>query len=187
MAIATATILQQQALWPQGDIRDPLGVWGADWVVPGDATVEDIVVTINTPLGTASAYMYTLLDANIIQTAGTPTTNVLMLQWRTGWPDLDAAAGIQPYVANRVATFRGSTNFQDSPLSGINALDNWVPSNWRYILSFDPRLGFQSSRTIATIKLDNIGVGTDFAGQLYGYFWDRSVFNAPGGPRHPGF
>ncbi len=186
MSITTAVILQQAAQWPQGDIRDPIGVWGAKWIVLGDASGDEIEVTINTPLGAAAAFVYTLYDVNIEHSAGALVSNALMMQWFTGWPDVEAAAGVEAAHTNVVGVIQGDAGLGSAPIGAINANGPLWRSEQRFLLSFDPRFGHQSSRTLAIIKLVNIGVGTNYTGFLYGYYWDRSVMNAPGGPRHPG-
>ncbi|KKL17299.1 hypothetical protein LCGC14_2486920, partial [marine sediment metagenome] len=57
--------------------------------------------------------------------------------------------------------------------------------NDRFILIFDPR---QGAGVLNMIELEmGVNVNTDtYAFEAYGYYWDRSVLNAPGGPRHPG-
>ncbi|MGR3295936.1 MAG: hypothetical protein ACUZ8A_06880, partial [Candidatus Bathyanammoxibius sp.] len=62
----------------------------------------------------------------------------------------------------------------------INSID-------RFLLLYDPRQPASLGNT--NILELQLAVNTDLATysfEAYGYYWDRSVMQTPGGPRHPG-
>jgi hypothetical protein len=76
-----------------------------------------------------------------------------------------------------------SNNNFTAPTGGVAG--QLVLPNDRFLLLFDPRPG-AGDLVIAEIKYsDNVDAMTTIM-ELYGYYWDRSVLQAPGGPRHPG-
>jgi len=182
MAIALLTEVVQSALWPQGDIRDPLGVWGFRQGITGDATGGGLKVSAFVPQDRAQAYLYTCYSAIFVQLTGVNTTMELKSRLLTNWPDIDSVAGIQGY-ATWLSVISDADDDYTAPRLGpsrpmINPLD-------RFILLFDPR---QRADDMNILELE-AGINTNaatYSAEGYGYFWDRSVLNAPGGPRHPG-
>jgi len=173
------------ALWPQGDERDPLGVWGSRVSVTADATGNEIKGNIQVSPGAAAAYVYTLYDFNLTQRSGTLNTNPTMLRMLATWPNMGVTAGVQGYSTARFGVFRGSASFDTAPVAGEVATDELLPRNSRFILLFDPRPG-PGILDLLEIKLVNQTDLDIYDIECYGYYWDRSVLNAPGGPRHPG-
>jgi len=183
MSQALEVNLIQTALWQQGDIRDPLGVWGARALATGNVTLGEIKVGITVPAALRAAYIYTCyaLNASVLASVGSTQMSAAS-RLLTNWPDVDPTAGVQGFATSRFASLfidasftapRGSTN---PPL---------VTPNDRFLLLFDPRPG-TDDLTIAEIKISPVVEDDTYAFEAYGYFWDRSVLNAPGGPRHPG-
>lgn len=173
------------ALWPQGDIRDPLGVWGARSSVTGDATGGEIKGNVNVTESERAAYIYTVYDIAINQRSGTLNANPSMVRMLTGWPNIDLLAGVQAYSSGRFGIFRGSGTFNTPPIAGIIATEELLPANSRFILMFDPR-PLASALPLIELKWVNQTDGDIYDIECWGYYWDRSVLQAPGGPRHPG-
>ncbi len=182
MAQTGSVAVQPSALWPQGDIRDPLGVWGFRLGFVGDASGGSIKMTATEATDRKAAYVYTCyaltiagLTGNLIDTSG----KVRLL---TNWPNVDPLAGVQAFSTLQRFLMNFSTNFT----APILAPDTYVvEANERFLLLFDPR----PSGPLADIVEMEIAANVDLATysfEGYGYFWDRSVLNAPGGPRHPG-
>jgi len=181
MAITGAIDLIASALWPQGDVRDPLGIWGARGSITGDASAGSIKVTIQVPAGLAAAYIYTAYQATITLTTGT-SGNPAKIRLLTNWPDVDTTQGVQGFGSVKVISMATSADFT-APTSGplaplVSPLD-------RFLLLFDPR------PSAGVLELMELEIGENvlndvYAFEAYGYFWDRSVLQAPGGLRHPG-
>lgn len=183
MTIITSVDIITNALWPQGDARDPLGVWGARLGVTGDATGSSILVRVNVPAAISGRFVFTLYDFVIAQLTGTITATSGKIRLLTNWPNIDPIPQVQGFGSFRVFAFSGSSNFQ-APIAGI-ANEQPYSSPQRFLLLFDPR----SSVGAITIAELELAVNTDLATysfEAYGYYWDRGVLNAPGGPRHPG-
>jgi len=171
-------------LWPQEDIRDPLGVWGARLQVTGTSGAGEIKVGITVPQAERAAYVYTCYSVNVspLATAG-QTTLQAGVRLLTNWPNVDPAVGVQGYGSNLlipVGIQAGGTAPVGGPTAPlINASD-------RFVLLFDPRPQPTGDLTIVELKV-SIQVENDtYTFEAYGYYWDRSILEAPGGPRHPG-
>lgn len=187
MAIAAEITILQAQLWPQGDARDPLGVWGCRLAVTGDATGGGTKVGMTVPANRAGAYMYTAYSVTVAQISGTLYNDAVKCRLLTNWPDVDALAGIQGFATaiNRQGGFggiAGSANYTPP----IAAMDRpLLLPNDRFILLYDPRARSTDLTIVEVEVADNLDLAVlSFEG--YGYFWDRSVFLTPGGPRHPG-
>jgi len=182
MAITTSVDVVTNQMWPQGDIRDPLGVWGARVGVTGDASGGGIKVAIAVPALLSGAYVYTCYSVTMAQLTGTFSNNDIKARLLSNWPDVDPLAGVQGYATLRFGATLGGGAGNTAPIAGPSAA-LLKPAD-RFILLFDPRQG--PSFTIVELEwADNFNTGT-YSFEAYGYFWDRSVLNAPGGLRHPG-
>jgi len=183
MAIASFITVEQTALWPQGDIRDPLGTWGFRASVAGDASGEGVKVTAQVPEGQKASYVYTCYAAfcvpisQVVTAGGSSKCRLL-----TNWPNVDLTAGVQAYSHLRESQVNMNTNLS-TPQGGPGT--DLVGPNQRFILLFDPR-PTGSAMDIVELEFAANLMGDTYAFEGYGYFWDRSVLNAPGGPRHPG-
>jgi len=183
MAIVTSVDVVESALWPQGDIRDPLGVWGARLGVTGDASGGAISVEFRVALQNTGAFVYTCYSVNIaVLTQATPTNQSGRIRLLTSWPNVDPIAGVQAYGSTKLC--RIESNMTTAPLGGFTDVDPLSPSD-RFLLLFDPRAG-PGPTTILELSLENNDLNDTYSFEGYGYYWDRSVLNAPGGPRHPG-
>lgn len=184
MAIETQGTVIASALWPQGDIRDPLGVWGVRQAVTGDASGGSIKIQFRVPAGLGAAYLYTVYSVNIaILTGVAPGSINSKLRILTNWPNVDTLAGVQGYSSALTFSVNTSANFT-APIGTIANQIVISPTD-RFLLCFDPRPG---AGNLDIVEIE-IGTNTNLATHSfegYGYFWDRSVLNAPGGPRHPG-
>lgn len=183
MAVSLTLEVLPTALFPQGDARDPLGVWGFRQGMTGDATGGSIKVAAFVAAALVGAYVYTCYSLSVVQTTGTPTAAVVKSRLLTTWPNVDPDAGVAGYAAMSVITFGGAATFTaplasvvDAPL--LNPLD-------RFILMFDPR-SRGGSQGLVELELSVNTDAATYSFEGYGYFWDRSVMNTPGGPRHPG-
>lgn len=183
MAIAQTVDVIETALWPQGDARDPLGVWGARLGITGDATGGSIKVGMVVPQDKTGKYIYTCYDINTAQLTGAFTPTSAKFRLLTGWPNIDPLLGVQAYGAFRVYSFNGAALFT-APVVGISN-EQPFSSPMRFLLLFDPRAN-AGQLTIVELELAlNLDLAT-YSFEAYGYYWDRQVLDTPGGPRHPG-
>jgi len=183
MAITENGVIVAHQSWGQGDARDPLGVWGMRHGVTGDASGGGVKVIGSVPAGLAAAYVYTAYSAQIGQLTGAFTTTPAKLRLLTNWPNLSPVPGVQGYASLQVVNIAGDANFT-SPL--IGPFDGeFIKPNDRFILLYDPRPSAGQLDILEFEFGDNTNLAT-YSFEAYGYFWDRSVMNAPGGPRFPG-
>lgn len=187
MSVEVLQETQQTQLFMQGDARDPLGVWGGRVGVTGDASGDDHVkATFFIPAALKAAYVYTVysVTAAIITvpvSIGLPF--LVKCRLLTGWPNISTDAGVVGYSTFRIAEIEGSGNLSAPIAAPTTPI---LDPNDRFLLLFDPRS--QGTAVFPLVELeiqDNTDAAT-YAFEVYGYFWDRSVMQAPGGPRHPG-
>ncbi len=184
MAIVVTVPIVQAAEFMQGDIRDPLGMWGFRLGVTGDASGGAIKVTAFVPRIDASAWIYTCYSLTYAQLSGTPGGSQVKGRLLTNWPNIDPQEGIQGYATLRIAQAVNDADFTP-PIEGVGGNQFLVAPNDRFILLYDPR-SRSSDLDIIEMELGiNVNAAT-YSFEGYGYFWDRSVLNAPGGLRHPG-
>jgi len=183
MAISNTVEVATTALWPQGDIRDPLGIWGFRLLVTGDASGDGIKVTAFAPAGLRAAYVYACYDLNFVQLTGALTAGDIKYRLLTNWPNVDQALpGVQAYSSAVFLVSGGNTGLS-APILG--AQRQAVSPNQRFMLLFDPRPGALALNIVEIEYFENVNAAT-YSFEGYGYYWDRSILNAPGGPRHPG-
>ncbi len=182
MAISLEVDVVTTALWPQGDIRDPLGVWGFRLGVTGDASGGSIKVVALAPSGINAAYIYTCYSALIAQLSSLTSVQG-KCRLLTNWPNVDVVQpGVQGYGSAVTRLITGDGDFT-APVAMPN--DPFIGPADRFLLLFDPRA---SAGDVPLVELE-LGVNTDtllYSFEGYGYYWDRSILQAPGGPRHPG-
>lgn len=183
MAISSTVDVIATALWPQGDARDPLGIWGFRLGVTGDASGGSIKVTAQVPAERNAGLVYTIYSLLIAQLTGTFASVTSRARILTNWPNIDSIAGVQAYAANNVVQVSGDADFT-SPLTGPFE-GQFVRAHERFLLLFDPR---PAAGVLSLIELEygNNEDTATYSFEGYGYYWDRSVLQAPGGPRHPG-
>jgi len=182
MAISNTINLVATALWPQGDARDPLGVWGARQLLTSDASGGSIKVAIQAPATIAGAYVYTAYSAQVSRQAGT-TTVAIKCRLLTNWPDVDPIVdGVQGYGSLIVVPALGESVLT-APRSGPSRA--LVQPNDRFVLLFDPRPVAGAFNIMELEIAENVDANT-YSFEAWGYYWDRGVLNAPGGLRHPG-
>jgi len=186
MAISVTVEPLESALWPQGDIRDPLGVWGFRRGVTGDASGGGVKVNCEVPAARRSAYVYTCYSLNWAQLTGTRDSQTVRSRLLTNYPNIDPIPQVQGYATNTGSLTIGSANYT-APIQGVQAHQPLIQDVDRFVLLWDPRQ--QSTLgNLAIVEIEQ-SVNTDlatFSFEGYGYFWDRSVMQAPGGLRHPG-
>ncbi len=179
-AIIVAPNAPQQ--WPQGDARDPLGIWAGRDIIGGDGGGGGIKVTFQIPAGLNAAYVYTCYSATVADVTSS-TGVVVKCRLLTNWPDADPQAGVQAFATLKVLTMNGSTTEFTAPFAG--PVDNLIGPNDRFLLLYDPR-PVTGNLDIVELELAENQAGESYSFEAYGYFWDRGVLQAPGGPRHPG-
>lgn len=184
MSQALEVNLLTAQLWKQGDIRDPLGVWGARRAVTGDASGGEIKVGITVLQAERAAYLYTCTAVNlgVVSAVGATSLNGIC-RLLSNWPNIDPQVGVQGFATQELRVI-GIGGFTTAPQGG--PITPFLGPNDRYILLFDPRPGIPSDLTIVELKLLVQVLADVYSFEAYGYYWDRSVLDAPGGPRHPG-
>lgn len=183
MAIAQAVEVIETALWPQGDARDPLGVWGARALLTADATGGGIKITMEVPAGKRASFVYTCYGANITQLTGTLAGSNLKTRLLTNWPNIDPQAGVQAFSTFIRTEIQGDAEFT-APIAGNADFHNMGPND-RFLLLFDPR-AISTAMAIVEMEIGENVDGLTYGAEAYGYYWDRQILNTPGGPRHPG-
>jgi len=182
MAIAANVDLLPGQEWPQGDARDPLGVWGARLGVTGDATGGSIKVGINVPSDIRGAHVYTCYGVTFAQLTGVVTARNVKTRLLTNLPDVDPTAGITGFATLKISN-TATLDSVTSPILGMKGEDPGVSTLDRFILL---RTGTGTPLTIVEVEFgENLNLAT-YSFEAYGYYWDRLVMQAPGGPRHPG-
>lgn len=183
MAILAAVDIKQTGLWPQGDERDPLGIWGARLVVVGDASGGGIKVQLNVPANISAHYVYTCYSVTMTAVAQAVVAgNQAKCRLLTQWPDIDATVGVTAFAYLKIVQLLANSSFT-APFSGPD--QPLVDPHARFILLFDPRASVKGYTMVELEQAVNV-LADQYAFEGYGYFWDRSVLQAPGGPRHPG-
>jgi len=186
VAIQVTGEVLEAAQWPQGDARDPLGVWGCRVAATGDATGSSIKAFIQVPAERRRGHIYTCYSAQsgVTLAPAAETSTLIRIRLLTNWPDIDVLEGVQGYSTNQsVGVAKPLTAF--FPVQG--PLQNLVSPNDRFVLLFDPsNVDKDNGMNIAEIERDaNVDTNV-YTFEAYGYYWDRAVLDAPGGPRHPG-
>jgi len=182
MAIVVQAPVVEAQMWPQGDIRDPLGLWGVRQAVTGDASGGSIKVLYEVTSAKRAAFVYTCYDINWSQLTGAVTGDEIKVRLLTGWPNIDPQAGVQAYGSNLIRRAGGGGNLTP-PIAG--SVDFLVSPQQRLLLLFDPRPQAIDLVIVEVEWQTNVDLAT-YSFEGYGYYWDRSVMDAPGGPRHPG-
>jgi len=176
-----ASVVEAQ-MFPQGDSRDPLGVWGVRHGVTGDATGGTIKVFYEVTSPKRAAFVYTCYALTFVQLTGTVDSARVKVRLLTGWPNVDPSTGVQAFATARFVNIFGNTG-HTAPIAGPE--EALVSPEQRFLLLFDPR---PSGADLVIAELEwrvNQNLAT-YVFEGYGYYWDRAVMNAPGGPRHPG-
>jgi len=181
MAISTSVDIKAAQVFPQETIRDPLGVWGARLAVTGDASGAGIKVAFSVPAQQRSAWVLTAYHAQVAQTVGTGVAPEIKCRLLSNWPDVDPLAGVQGFSSLNFVIAREGT--MSAPFAGPGG--PLINPNDRFILLYDPRPGIVAL-SIAELEISTNVLNDVWIFEMYGYYWDRSVMQAPGGPRHPG-
>lgn len=178
---ALAEVFETQQ-WPQGDARDPLGIWGARAAVLGNASAGEIGVDFVVPAEKVASFVYACYAITGGQILGVIQNQSFKVQLLTNFPNVDPQPGVQGFSSLDIGVMGGDQQLT-VPNSGQRT---WTfPSSYRFILLYDPTPR-NAALTIVKLATVNVAIGIDFVFECYGYFWDRSVLNTPGGPRHPG-
>ncbi|MGR3295933.1 MAG: hypothetical protein ACUZ8A_06865, partial [Candidatus Bathyanammoxibius sp.] len=173
MSIALEAPPFEAQQWPQGDARDPLGVWGMRQGVTGDASAGNITVTCSVPAARRSAFVYTCYNAHIAQLTGTLVSTNWKVRLLTSWPDIDPLAGVQAFASLAIGSFLGTTGFSApiaGPFGGSVGAIPFINSIDRFLLLYDPRQPASLGNT--NILELQLAVNTDLATysfEAYGY------------------
>jgi hypothetical protein len=179
----TVDILTAQT-WPQMDKRDPLGLWGFRTSVAGDASGGNINLIARVEAGLAPAYVYAVYALTLAQLTGAITAQLVKIRLLTNWPNVDRQAGVQAYGSVRMVTASGSSGHTDELTGWLESAAGVDPLQ-RFLMLYDPRASTGVMDLIDFQLPTNVNPST-WAFEGWGYYWDRSVMEAPGGPRHPG-
>jgi len=190
VSVAALEDIVATVMWPQGDARDPLGLWFGEVRATGDASAGHIRFIFRVQAARRAQYVFAAYNVSLQIPAGLAATTATWLMLRTNWPNIASATGqaFTPYEHLRLGTtpeigsVAGDADFQESPF-GING--QLLHPNDRFLLLSDPRRGGTA------MEILELQVGTNentvlYIASAWGYFWDRAVYQAPGGPRHPG-
>jgi len=185
MAVEGSVALLAAQTWPQADIRSPLGIWGARATLVGTGDGGSVKTNINTPTLQGAAYVYNCEAVNISFDVVQVVSTLLKCRLLTNWPNIDAQAGVQGFSTTRITGVIGSVNFT-APVAGDGTGGGKIhePGD-RFILLYDPRPTAGIFNIVELEVSDNV-LATNYFFEAYGYYWDRSVMSAPGGPRFPG-
>lgn len=171
-------------IFKQGDVRDPLGVWASRVTAVGDGTgVGSVQADIGLPQSRRAGQILTCYGVTGAHGAGVLSSTEFGCRLLTNWPSGDSP-GVQGFSTNRATlisliapTAAGARAAQLSPV---------LDPQSRFILLFDPRPGVPGRINFIQLWFDqNEGVVNYFF-EAWGYWWNRDVLEAPGGPRHPG-
>lgn len=185
MSIVEAVAILEHQLFLQRDARDPLGIWVARHAVTGDASVGTIKVNAQVPAERAGSRIYTCYYAQVAGVSGTLITAAIKHRLLSNLPDADILPGVRGFAT---LTVQNNDGQQWNVSSGLSApiagpFHPQVTPLERFILLF----GNPGQDTdIAQLEIsDNVNLA-GYIFEWYGYFWDREVLYAAGGPRHPG-
>lgn len=184
MAVEVDLPVAEYQLWPQGDARDPLGVWVARARATGDASGGVVEGEVIVPAARRRGRIYTCYSVSSTRESGPADTGTVMkVRLITGWPDADTSLnGIQPYETFRTVPITSETVGAPNHGPTLNALS---PLD-RFLLLFDFTASQTGNLVIVQLQRDVNTNTVVYLFQAYGYFWDRSILETPGGPRHPG-
>ena len=182
MSISSNSDIRQTAIFTPRDVRDPLGVWGGRNAITGDVSTGSVRTIFRVPADLRPAYVYTCYSVQISQDDGTLDRNPMRVRLLTNWPNIDPQAGVQAYSTHNIVTADGSASLFE-PVAGPEGV--LLAPNDRFILLFDPRPSV-ISMPILELEYESNQDGETYIFECYGYFWDRTVMDTPGGLRHPG-
>jgi len=183
MTVVGTVEVIESAIFLQGDVRDPLGIWGFRSRLVGDGGGGGMKLTAEVAASKRSAYVYTLYQAQAAQVVGVPATDICKLRILTNWPNIDPQADVQAYGSLKIITWAGAV---DLTVPDAGPFDqSLVDPQDRFLLIYDPRASGDAMAIVEMVVGKNVS-GDEISFEGYGYFWDRSVMQAPGGPRHPG-
>jgi len=187
VAIEIVIPVIETGLWPQHDARDPLGVWGARNLVNADASGGTVTAQIAVLGARRRSRIYTCYNAMSVVTTETvqETSTGIRCRLLTNWPDVDPSSssitGFATWSRAAVVDDGGALVPTHGPVTPL------VFPQDRFILLFDPGVVRAGTDMVIVELSRNANVNTNvYSFEAYGYYWDRSVLNVPGGPRHPG-
>ena len=184
MADQTVDIdIRAAQMWPQGDARDPLGIWAARGSIADDGLGGQKTASIGLPQTRRAGNIFTCyavtLAAAVTSDDGLQNAFCRLL---TNWPPADSP-GVQGFSTNRGTILSPSPE----PVPKGQFRETLFDPQYRYLLLFDPRAGAAGRINLVELSyLTVAGTAKTLSFEASGYWWDRSVLDAPGGPRHPG-
>jgi len=134
-----------------------------------------------------AAFIHTVYDIQVSKLTGVIAAVNAHVRLLTNWPDATPGdAGVQGYASHRLFVIDGDPAFT-APIMGTEGLHMpLIQPNDRFLLLFDPRPSILTDLEIISVEVDTNTLAETWSFEAYGYYWDRSVLNAPGGLRHPG-
>lgn len=185
MTVQITIPLLETGLYRQQDARDPLGIWAARNQATGDLTGGDMEANIQIPADRRRSRVYSCYDANTFATLGAAdTATAIKIEIFTGWPDAQAAGGIQGHSTYLVVASDG--NIWDNNTS-FGPREPLITPLQRFLALFDPSTAFPTDALTIVRITRNANVNTTiYMFTAWGFYWDRNIFDIPGGPRHPG-
>lgn len=173
-------------LWPQRDARDPLGVWAARGTTTGDLSGGVLEARIVVPQARRRAYVYTVYGLTQVRTSGgAETATQMKVRLLTNYPD--ATPGV-PGITGFATWLRVPiTVIANTTVPNAGGDLPMLSPEQRFILLFDPSaVDVLNDMPIIQVERDANVDGIVVSTEAWGYYWDRSILNTPGGPRHPG-
>lgn len=186
MAIVENVAVLEHQIFKQRDARDPLGVWVIRHTVVGDASAGSIKIGFEVSGVQSSGRIYNCISLTIADVSGGAANGLdLKLRLLTNFPPGDPTGGTGGYGLTRIgsAAFRVNTGFTAPFGAGNNNI--LIGAHEDKILLFGPQPS-QSEVNITEMELPENVLNNEYSFEGYGYFWDRAVLQAPGGPRFPG-
>jgi len=185
MSVVIALDAVESGVFKQQDARDPVGLWGAQGNLTGDATGGQVGARIQIPAAKRRNAVYTIYDASTANTGGaTDTATAVAVRIFTGWPDINLEAGIQTHETIRFVQLEPDGGFIP-PVFGPR--EPLITPNQRFMLIFTPSVQFATTAFVMLIidRAANVNNAL-YQFSAWGYYWNRDVLGVPGGPRHPG-
>lgn len=180
MTVTVTIPIQESAILRRRDVRDPLGIWAARGTGVGDAGGGVVLAQFVVPAARRASSVYTCYGVQVVELAiATVQATIITTRLLTNWP-VTEVGGI-----NGFSLTNGHVADNDGifPASSQGEL---ITSAMRYILLFDPRPGPNADVVLVEAWPNDNSLNETYVFEAWGYYWDRNVLDAPGGPRHPG-
>lgn len=180
MTVTQTIDVFDSAVLRRRDVRDPLGIWAGRGAIAGDGGGGATVAQFQVPASRRAGHVYACYGLSVVgQAAPTVEADSFSARLLTNWPPSDS-----PGISG--ASFTRTVLAVNDGIFGGSGVGNLLQSTDRFILLFDPRPDPTTSIVIAEAWANINVLNETHTFEIYGYYWDRIVQDAPGGPRHPG-